>query len=354
MQKYQKQIIIGLLISLAIYIGMLVLFDSQGQFTQGVAEAMQNFPWWTLGIIALAQTGTFITRFLTWHYYMGVIGARDKFSIKDSAIIFITGFVMVVSPGKAAELLKAVLVKVKTGVPVSRTVPVILAERVNDGISVLILMAVTLLVAGEQLQLDPTTDALSRAIIFGSTLLIAGGLLAVQIRPLGNLILAIIADLPLLNRTHRWFTELYESAREVFNLRHVAVTMVFGVGTYAFTALVFILILWAFGLPLTMTLILQVTFISGIGSAIGALSFVPNGAGVTEISLAVMLMAIVAPSQPLMTVEIAGAAALLEGFFHKWYRVIVGLLVAFVFRDRLFTATTEAELEQAEQQPKHV
>ena len=348
MQKYRNQIVLGLLLSLAIYIGMLVLFDSQGQFTEGVGAAMRDFPWWTLGLIALVQTGTFLTRFLTWQYYMGVIGARDKFSRLDSAVIFITGFVLVVSPGKAAELLKAVLVKVKTGVPVARIVPVIVAERVNDGISVLILMAVTMVLAGESLALDPATNALSQTIIFGSALLIVGGLLAVQIRPLGMLILRIIARLPLIKRAHSWFCDLYESSREVFNLRHVGVTIIFGVGTYAFTALVFVLILWALGLPMTTTIILQATFIVGIGSAIGALSFVPNGAGVTELSLAALLMVMIAPSHPEMTLGMAAAAALLEGFFHKWYRVLIGLLVAFIFRERLFSPSVEAELAEAQ------
>jgi len=352
MQKYRKQIGLGLLLSLAIYGVILVLFDSQGQFTEGVGAAMQNFPWWTLGVIALAQTGTFLTRFLTWQYYMGVVGARDKFSRLDSAVIFITGFVMVVSPGKAAEVLKAVMVKAKTGVPVARIVPVILAERVNDGISVLILMAVTLILAGDSLALDPTTDALSRTIIFGSTLLIGAGLLAIQIRPLGMFALALIARMPLLKRAHPWFCELYESSREVFNLWHVALTMIFGIGTYAFTALVFVLILWAFGLSMTTALILQAAFIVGIGSAIGALSFVPNGAGVTELSLAALMMAIIAPSHPEMTLGVAAAAALLEGFFHKWYRVLVGLLVAFIFRGRLFTPSVEAGLTEVELKPE--
>ncbi len=351
MQKYRRQIVLGLLISLAIYVGMLVLLDSQGQFTDGVSEAFATFPWAALGVITLAQTGTFVTRFLTWQYYMSVVGARDKMSFVDSLIIFLSGFVMVVSPGKAAELLKAVLVKVRTGVPAARTVPVVVAERVNDGISVLILLAVTLALAGDRLRLDPATDALSRSIIFGSTFLIAAGLLAVQIRPLGELALRLIAVLPLIRRAHGWFRALYESSREVFKLRHVLVTMVFGVGTYAFTALTFVLILGAFGLPLTMDVILQATFIVGIGSAIGALSFVPNGAGVTEISQAAMLMAMIAPQHPELTLGVAAAAALLEGFFHKWYRVVVGLGVVFVFRGRLFDATFEAVL--ATEEGKH-
>jgi uncharacterized membrane protein YbhN (UPF0104 family) len=86
----------------------------------------------------------------------------------------------------------------------------------------------------------------------------------------------------------------------------------------------------------------------GVGTFIGAVSFIPNGAGITEISQAAMLMAIVAPSNPEMTAGVAAAAALIEGFFHKWYRVIVGLGTAFVFRDRLFTAAVHAELETPE------
>lgn len=347
MRKYRNQIVIGLLLSVAIYVFVLILLDSQGQSAEGVGEALAQFPLWGFVLAGLAQTGTFVTRFLTWQYYMGVIGARDRMSFLDSLVIFITGFVMVVSPGKAAEVLKAVLVKVKTDVPVARTVPVIVAERVVDGLSVIALLAATLLLAGDTLQLGDYYD-FSRAVIFGSAAFLGFALIAVQIRPLGQLVLDIIGRIPLIRRAHGWFIALYESAREIFSPRHVAVTAIFGIGTYAFTALAFVLILWAFGLPLTTTLVLQAAFIVGIGTFIGAVSFIPNGAGVTEISQAAMLMAIVAPQNPEMTLGMAAAAALIEGFFHKWYRVLVGLATAFIFRNRLFNASVEQELAAVE------
>jgi uncharacterized membrane protein YbhN (UPF0104 family) len=93
---------------------------------------------------------------------------------------------------------------------------------------------------------------------------------------------------------------------------------------------------------------LQAAFIVGVGTFIGAVSFLPNGAGVTEVSQAAMLMAIVAPNNPEMTLGVAAAAAVIEGFFHKWYRVIVGLGTTFIFRDRLFTPVLERELETAD------
>ncbi|HRF94199.1 MAG TPA: hypothetical protein PLZ51_03350, partial [Aggregatilineales bacterium] len=86
----------------------------------------------------------------------------------------------------------------------------------------------------------------------------------------------------------------------------------------------------------------------GVASAVGALSFVPNGAGVTELTNFAMLMAVVAPQNPILTVPVAGAAALLQGFFHKWFRVLVGVGVAFIYRNRLFTGELEAELATME------
>src|SRR5690606_2669882 len=122
-----------------------------------------------------------------------------------------------------------------------------------------------------------------------------------------------------------------------------------GLGVYGSSTLGFIIILYGFGLDITWQLILQSLFIVGVASAIGALSFVPNGAGVTEISNTGMLLALVAPIQPIVTLPVAAAIAFIQGFFHKWFRVLVGLAVAFMYRKRLFGDDLEAELEKVEQ-----
>jgi uncharacterized membrane protein YbhN (UPF0104 family) len=117
-----------------------------------------------------------------------------------------------------------------------------------------------------------------------------------------------------------------------------------GMGVYMSSTIGFLLIMWGFGLDMSWNLFLQAAFIVGVASAIGALSFVPNGAGVTEISNVAMLKAIVIPLNPVMTLSIAGAAALMQGFFHKWFRVVVGMIVASIYRKRLFTEALETEI----------
>jgi len=347
MRKYRNQLIAGLLIVLVAYILILLVFDSTGQFDEGVFEALAKFPASLLFVLVITQISANTFRFLTWQYYMGVVGARGKISIKDSAIIFVSSFMFSVSPGKVAELLKSVLLKMKTGVPIARSAPIVLAERIGDGASVVITLTITLLIGGASLPLGDYYD-ISRGIVFSSALLILGGMIAIQIRPLAEFGLAILAKIPLINRLHGWFAHFYESSREIFSIRHMIPVTILGMGVYMSSTVGFFIIMWGFGLDMTPELFLQMAFIVGVASAIGALSFVPNGAGVTELTNFAMLMAMVVPAYPQFTVAMAGAAALLQGFFHKWFRVLVGVGVAFIYRNRLFTSELEAELATME------
>jgi uncharacterized membrane protein YbhN (UPF0104 family) len=346
MQKFQNRILAGLVIALLIYVVLLLVLDNQGQVTTEMAAAFAGYPWSWLVLVAALHVLAGVFRFLEWQYFLGVIGARRLISVADSAIIMTFGFTMVVSPGKAAELLKAVFLKIKTGVPVSRSAPVILAERVVDGLAVITILTLVLLTAGDRLNLGEFLPT-AQTIIVASAALIGFGLIVVQIRPLAAFFLNVLAHLPLIKRAHGWFTELYESSREIFSLRHVIPTVFIGVGVYLSSGFGLIAVLMSFGIDVGLTEALQALFIVGISAAIGALSFVPNGAGVTEVTGAALLMGIMAPNHPELTLGMAAAIALLDGFFHKWFRVVVGLVVGVIFRKRLFTSGLQQEIAGA-------
>lgn len=347
MRKYRKQILIGLSIVFAIYIVLLLVMDNSGQFGDGVISAMREFPLWLVPVLCLTQISAGFFRFLEWQYFLGVIDARDKISVKDSAIIFVSAFTMVVSPGKLAEVLKSVFLKMKTGVPIFRSAPIVFAERVVDGLAVIITLTITLIVAGDWLELGDYRN-ISQGVIFSSAAILGFGLIVVQIRPLAYFCLNLLARIPLLNRLHEPLTEFYESSYEIFKLRHVIPTTIMGIGVYLSSTTGFMLVMFGFGLEFSWELLVEITFIVGVASAIGALSFVPNGAGVTEVTNLGMLLALVAPQHPEMTPAVAGAAALIQGFFHKWFRVLVGMGVAFVYRDTLFTSDLETEIVEME------
>jgi len=355
-RKYRNQLFLGVLLILGLYILLLIIFDSQGQLSaeDGAFAQMRDFPWLLVIPIMISQFFVISFRFLEWHYYLGVIGARDKISLFDSIIIFVTAFTMVVSPGKSAEVIKAALLKSKTGVSIAKSTPVVLAERIVDGLAVIIIVFVSLFVAGDRLNLGSygaiDYDLLSRSLIYTSMLLIVGGLIVIQIRPLAMFFLNILGYIPLLRRLQQPLTDFYESSREIFHLRHVIPMTIIGVGVYVWSIVGFVIILYGFGLEMSWQLVLQAAFIAGVVSAIGAFSFVPNGAGVTEISTQGMLLALVAPLQPMVTPAMAAAIALLTGLFLKWFRVLLGLVVGIIFRKRLFSEDLERIFQEVEEE----
>ena len=353
-RKYRNQIFLGFIVILGIYIVLLLLLDNQGKLSDadGVLTKLRNFPVAYLIPVIICQSFVILFRFIEWHYYILVIGAKGKISLFDSAVIHISGFTMVVSPGKAAELLKAVFLKAKTGIPIARGMPVVIAERIVDGIAVILIMAVTLVLAGDSLDLGDYYE-ISRFIIFSASALIVAGLVVIQIQALAMFFLNLIPKLPLVGRLYAPLVEFYESSKEIFKLKHVIPMSIVGVGVYVASAVGFIIILLGLGFEFSWQLFLQTTFILGVTSAVAALSFVPNGAGVAEASNTLMLTGIIGAVNPLMTVTVATVAAVIQGFFHKWFRVLVGLVVAIIFRKRLFDDSFEQELLAYEQEHQH-
>lgn len=338
MSKYRNRILVGFGIAFVIYLGLLLFTN-----TETLIATLATYPWMLLVPVMLLKFISWVFRWGEWHYYLGVIGARGKISLFDSWLIYLAGFTMAVSPGKIAEILKSVVLKVKTGIPIAVSAPVVIAERVVDGFAVLFVVALAYLFGRDVIDAGPYGGVLLLALA-----LLVGGMIAVQIRPLAYFFLDLIKMLPLVRRAHSPLVDFYESSREIFRLKHVIPTTGMGIVAYTVDALGFMIVLSGFGLEMSWTLFLQAAFISGFSAAIGALSGVPNGAGVTEISVTGMILFIIAPANPHITESTALAMAIIDGFYHKWFRVLVGLVVSVIFRKRLFSADVVAAIDEME------
>ncbi|MBM4131487.1 flippase-like domain-containing protein, partial [bacterium] len=78
-------------------------------------------------------------RFLRWELFLRQSEIRLR--RRDSAILYFSAYLMVITPGKIGEVFKAGLLRERFAVPLARGVPVILAERVYDFLGVLLLAA---------------------------------------------------------------------------------------------------------------------------------------------------------------------------------------------------------------------
>ncbi len=128
-----KRLLPGLILGIIVLVGLALLGD-----LREVSKSILSFRW-EYFLVALGFTLiNYALRFLKWHYYIYQIGARNT-TLKQSLQIFVSGFPLAVTPGKVGEALKGVWLNRVSNVPVGRGVSVVLAERISDGLAIMIL-----------------------------------------------------------------------------------------------------------------------------------------------------------------------------------------------------------------------
>jgi uncharacterized membrane protein YbhN (UPF0104 family) len=111
----------------------------------GVADPRQflaqlrRFDFTLLAPILVLSLVNYSLRFVRWELYLRALGTT--LPRRRSLGVFLVGFLLSVTPGKAGELGKAWLVRELGGGPALRVAPAVLAERVTDLLGVAALLA---------------------------------------------------------------------------------------------------------------------------------------------------------------------------------------------------------------------
>jgi len=315
-------IVFGFLVFLA-----LALFSDLRQVGQEVrAFAWQVFP------AALALTlFNYLLRGLKFYFYLDQIGAR-KLSLYESYRLFVAGFPLAMTPGKVGEVLKAVWIEQKTGAPAARGVAVVVAERVSDGLAVLLLSTAGVVTFPQYWPGFVLTLAL-----------LVGGILATQIRPAANAMLNFWERLPLIGRFSGRLREFYEGSFTLFRPSATLIGVGLGMVSWLGEGIAFYIILLGLGAAAGWETLALAVFTLSFSTVVGAASTLPGGLGAAEASIAGMLVFLGG-----LPAGMAAAATLLIRFATLWFGVLLGLVTAFIFRKRLFPSRLEQSWRSAQ------
>ncbi|RME47712.1 MAG: UPF0104 family protein, partial [Chloroflexi bacterium] len=198
-------------------------------------EALQRFTWRYLPLIVSLTMVNYVLRFVKWHYYLGQIGAGHV-SLGDSLKIFVAGFTMVMTPGKVGELYKAWALRETNGVAISRAAPIVLAERITDGLAMVILASAGLILY-----------RFGAAILAVVLLTMGGFVVIVQIRPLALWILRQGERIPVVSRFAHSLREFYESAYRLLSIKNLLFAVGLGVISWAAEGVALFLVLLGLG-----------------------------------------------------------------------------------------------------------
>jgi uncharacterized protein (TIRG00374 family) len=325
-----------IIISSLIGLGVVVVLGLVGDIRQ-VGQSFSSFDWFMLPAILGFTLLNYALRWLKWDYYLRRMGMDRDVSRADSGLLFTSGMVMAVTPGKVGEVLKSYLLKQINGTPISASAPIVLAERITDGLAMLLLMGFGL-----------TLYAPARPAFFALLLLSVAGLVAVQFRPLMERLIGLVARLPRGEKIAPRLMTAYLSSRALLSWRILLASTVISLVSWFGECVAFYYVLRGLGEPASYLLLLQATFVFAASTLFGLVSFLPGGLGVSEASSTGLLILLVP-----MTAAPATTATIIIRFCTLWFGVSLGAIALAIFGRRYGEATTDhrplTEDEQAEQ-----
>jgi glycosyltransferase 2 family protein len=308
-----KKIRSGIVFSLALAIVVMTAIALYADLPRMVA-VLARFRWEFLPLILGLTLFNYFWRFIKWQYYL----RRLKISIdwRKSLLIFISGLSMAITPGKVGELLKCYLLKRSTGQAISRTSPIVMCERLTDGIAMLGLAATGLVLYRYGVEL-----------LLAFLVVVFTGIMIIQNRRIALALIRFGERLPFLSRIAYPIRTFYESSFILLRWRPLLLAILIGLISWSGECAALYFVFAGLGLGFSFDLFIKATFIMTFSSLVGSATGLPGGLGTADGSMLGLMRVLVSTSA-----TIGGAATLLIRLCTLWFGLALGAVALVIFR----------------------
>ena len=324
-----KKIIIGSLLGAAVFIVIAFLADYQK-----VAAALMDFPLNQWPFILFLSLANYALRVIKWDFYLKRLDI--KIPLLSSVLIFFSGFIMAITPGKMGEVLKSLLMYEHHGVAVTRSAPAVFMERLTDVVALLFICVagvVFALIGGTGAGLNGSKSAAEAAgqQNFDGAQLISLALVTI----FTFIIIAILSNQKLMNAILKYMERfnfikkhivhiesLFESARVILMPWPLFYATLLSILAWALEcySLYYIITVISPKTPVSLALLLFCSFAYAFSTIIGALAMLPGGLFVTEGGMAFLLVKFVK-----IPMSKAVAATFMVRAATLWFALLIGI-----------------------------
>lgn len=294
-----RKLIYSLAFAVVVYL-IMVIWGSRND----LALAFSKFNWTYAPIILLLALANYILRFIKWQYYLNILAI--VIPRKSSFLIHMSGLAFSITPGKLGEVVKSYFLKKGFGQPISKTAPIVLADRLADLLALVILCLV-----------GSTGFSYAQTFIRFFGLVIVLLLLAITIRPIGQVIITFLLKFKFLKKRAGKIQTLYNSSADLLRWERLFIPLTISIISWGLEAIAFYLVFLGFGLELSIS---AAIFIYSFSTIIGAVSMLPGGLGSTEGMIAGLLRLVKIDS------GVAVLATLIIRVATLWFAVLLGLI----------------------------
>ena len=295
---------ISTVIALVIYLGIVFFANASD-----VRSALERFQFSWLIAVLLLSLASYGVRALRWNYYLVRLGVNMNHRLM--LLLYFAGLSMLITPAMISGVVKVGLVKVREGAELSRTLPIVVVERLTDlvGMRGLAMFGILFFKLGYL--------SIVGTIVF---LIITIGI--IQVPALRNTVLNFLAHIPGLRNHIESVKRLLDSAQTLLDREALVMGSFFGFVSWGLAGLALYVLTIGFGMDLTLP---ETFFIMAFPAILGVMSQLPGGIGIEEGTMISLL--------DRKDIEFADATALVLLFrlVTLWFGLAIGLVSLSIF-----------------------
>lgn len=306
LKKQEKKIVL-VFVGAVLFYTIFILFAD----VKKILQVSARFNWSILPVLLFFSFLNYLVRFFRFHYLLKK--SNINLPLKKTFNIFFAGISMTVTPGKSGEVLKSYLLKKEKGITYSETVPILIFERLTDGIAMIILALGGIYLFRQSIVF----------FIFSAIMVLVFVALVFQRQFVIAVILNLEKRFPKI-KILDFAVNFLESAKKLFKKDIFTTAVFYGIAAWALEGIsLFILInlIIRTQVSLSWSGLFYSFFIFSFCSIAGFLVLIPAGIGVAEASVSSFLMLFFK-----MSLSQSIFASLLFRIVTLWFGVSLGLI----------------------------
>ena len=293
-----------LILVLVAVVGIYAIFLFTSDFNI-ISEKISNFKINYLPLILFLVTASWCPVFIKWHFLLK--NCEIDIPLTKSIAVFFSGIAFEITPGQIGALIKSQILKTSSNIPRTKTVPIVIVEKVYDLIGAILASVIGIIILGMEIYLIAIAISVLAFIFF-----------FMYHKPASELFFNRITKLKFFSKHIENISGFYEIVQKSTNVRAATICILLALAYWFMVSAAAYYTLISFDVNILDYL--KVLAIYSTSTLLGAISFIPAGIGITEGSIAGLFT--------LNGIDVSTALilAVMIRIFTLWYSVSVGFI----------------------------
>jgi len=236
-----------------------------------ISEKISNFKINYLPLILFLVTASWCPVFIKWHFLLK--NSEVDVPLTKSIAVFFSGVAFEITPGQIGALIKSQILKTSYNIPRTKTVPIVIVEKVYDLIGAILASVIGIIILGMEIYLIAIAISVLAFIFF-----------FMYHKPASELFFNRITKLKFFSKHIENISGFYEIVQKSTNVRAATICILLALAYWFMVSAAAYYTLISFDVNILDYL--KVLAIYSTSTLLGAISFIPAGIGITEGSIA--------------------------------------------------------------------